>query len=54
MGIRFVEHFPTHAEQFNQNVNGLSWGAANLASSARVELFTHYVFGGSDFCGAIA
>jgi len=26
-----VEHFPTHAEQFNQNINGLSWGAANLA-----------------------
>ena len=24
-----VEHFPTHAEQFNQNVNGLSWGSAN-------------------------
>lgn len=26
-----TEHFPTHAEQFNQNINGLSWGSANLA-----------------------
>lgn len=31
MGNPLVEHFPTHAEQFNQNINGLSWGAANLA-----------------------
>jgi phenylalanine ammonia-lyase len=31
LGNPIVEHFPTHAEQFNQNVNGLSWGAANLA-----------------------
>ena len=36
-----VEHFPTHAEQFNQNVNGLSWGAANLAWKS-VELFQQY------------
>jgi phenylalanine ammonia-lyase len=40
-GNPLVEHFPTHAEQFNQNVNGLSWGAANLACRS-VELFTHY------------
>ena len=26
-----THHFPTHAEQYNQNVNGLSWGSANLA-----------------------
>jgi len=31
LGNPIVEHFPTHAEQFNQNINGLSWGAANLA-----------------------
>lgn len=40
-GNPLVEHFPTHAEQFNQNVNGLSWGSANLAARS-VELFTHY------------
>ena len=37
-----VDHFPTHAEQFNQNVNGLSWGAANLAWKS-VGLFQHYL-----------
>lgn len=37
-----VEHFPTHAEQFNQNINGLSWGSANLAWKS-VELFQHYL-----------
>jgi phenylalanine ammonia-lyase len=40
-GNPLVEHYPTHAEQFNQNINGLSWGAANLAARC-VELFTHY------------
>lgn len=30
-GNPLVEHFPTHAEQYNQNINGLGWGAANLA-----------------------
>lgn len=40
-GNPLVEHYPTHAEQFNQNINGLSWGAANLAAQS-VELFTHY------------
>ena len=41
-GNPLVEHFPTHAEQFNQNVNGLSWGSANLAWQF-VELFKHYM-----------
>ena len=41
-GNPLVEHFPTHAEQFNQNINGLSWGAANLAWKS-VELFQHYL-----------
>ena len=40
-GNPLVEHFPTHAEQFNQNINGLSWGSAQLAARW-VELFTHY------------
>ncbi|MCA9110478.1 MAG: aromatic amino acid lyase [Planctomycetaceae bacterium] len=37
-----VEHFPTHAEQFNQNINGLSWGSANLAWES-VEIFRRYL-----------
>lgn len=37
-----VEHFPTYAEQFNQNVNGLSWGSANLAWES-VTLFREYL-----------
>ncbi len=40
-GNPHVEHFPTHAEQFNQNINGLGWGAAHLAWKS-VELFQHY------------
>ena len=42
LGNPLVEHFPTHAEQFNQNVNGLSWGSANLAWKS-VELFHRYL-----------
>ena len=42
LGNPIVEHYPTHAEQFNQNVNGLSWGSANLAWQS-VELYRHYV-----------
>ena len=41
-GSPIVEHFPTHAEQFNQNINGLSWGSANLAWKS-VQLFQHYI-----------
>ncbi len=41
-GNPVVEHFPTHAEQFNQNINGLSWGSANLAWQS-VELFQQYM-----------
>lgn len=37
-----VEHYPTYAEQFNQNVNGLSWGSANLAWDS-VNLFGDYL-----------
>ena len=41
-GNPIVDHFPTHAEQFNQNINGLSWSSANLAWKS-VELFQHYL-----------
>lgn len=37
-----VDHFPTHAEQFNQNINGLSWSSAQLAWKS-VQLFQHYL-----------
>ena len=47
-GNPIVEHFPTHAEQFNQNINGLSWGSANLAWKS-VELFQHYLSAGLIF-----
>lgn len=42
LGNPLVEHYPTHAEQFNQNINGLSWGAANLAWKS-VQYFQHYI-----------
>lgn len=42
LGNPLTEHFPTHAEQFNQNINGLSWGSANFAWRS-IGLFQHYV-----------
>ncbi|MEM9352735.1 MAG: aromatic amino acid ammonia-lyase [Planctomycetota bacterium] len=42
MSNPLVEHFPTHAEQFNQNINGLAWGSAHLAWKS-VDLFRHYM-----------
>ncbi len=41
-GNPLVQHYPTHAEQFNQNINGLSWGSANLAWQS-VSLFQQYM-----------
>ena len=41
-GNPLVDHFPTHAEQFNQNINGLSWGASQAAWKS-VELFQSYL-----------
>ena len=41
-GNSLNDHFPTHAEQFNQNINGLSFGSANLAWRS-VELFRQYL-----------
>lgn len=37
-----TSHFPTHAEQFNQNVNGLSFSSATLAWKS-VTLLRHYL-----------
>lgn len=31
LGNSLVDRFPTHAEQFNQNINSLGFGSANLA-----------------------
>ncbi|MEM7785790.1 MAG: aromatic amino acid ammonia-lyase, partial [Planctomycetota bacterium] len=42
MGNPIVEHFPTHAEQFNQNINSMSWGAANLAWNS-IKMFRQYL-----------
>lgn len=42
LGNPFVSHFPTHAEQFNQNINSLGMGAANLTNQA-IELFESYL-----------
>ena len=41
-GQPLTHHFPTHAEQFNQNINGLSWGSANLAWNS-VKMFSQYL-----------
>ena len=30
-GNSLVDRFPTHAEQFNQNINSQGFGSANLA-----------------------
>lgn len=44
-----VDHYPTHAEQYNQNINGLSWGAANLAWRS-VQLYQQYCAVALIFC----
>lgn len=41
LGAGLVEHFPTHAEQNNQNINGLSWGSAIRASES-ISLYSKY------------
>lgn len=41
-GQPLTHHFPTHAEQYNQNINGLSWGSANLAWDS-VKMFSQYL-----------
>lgn len=42
LGNPLVPHFPTHAEQYNQNVNSQSFGAANLARQS-VDTFRQLV-----------
>ena len=41
-GAPLVPHFPTHAEQFNQNINSQGFGSANLARRS-LELYRHYL-----------
>ena len=41
-GNSLVDRFPTHAEQFNQNINSQSYGSANLTRQA-VELMHQYL-----------
>ncbi len=41
-GHSLVDRFPTHAEQFNQNVNSLALGSANLARRS-LDIFEQYV-----------
>lgn len=41
-GNSLVDRFPTHAEQFNQNINSLGFGSANLARQA-TDVFRQYV-----------
>jgi phenylalanine ammonia-lyase len=42
LGNSLVDRFPTHAEQFNQNINSQGLGSANLARQS-VDTFRHYV-----------
>lgn len=41
-GNSLADRFPTHAEQFNQNINSQGFGSANLARQA-VEIFQQYL-----------
>lgn len=41
-GNPLVVHYPTHAEQYNQNINGLSWESANLARRS-IETLQRYL-----------
>ena len=41
-GNSLVDRFPTHAEQFNQNINSQGFGSANLARQA-IEIFQQYM-----------
>lgn len=42
LGTPLADRFPTHAEQFNQNINSQGFGSANLARQS-VELFEQYL-----------
>jgi phenylalanine ammonia-lyase len=41
-GHSLVDRFPTHAEQFNQNINSQGYGSANLAREA-IDMFQQYL-----------
>ncbi len=41
-GNSLVDRFPTHAEQFNQNINSQGFGSANLARQA-IDTYQHYL-----------
>jgi phenylalanine ammonia-lyase len=41
-GQSIADRFPTHAEQFNQNVNSQAMNSANLARES-LDVFGHYV-----------
>jgi phenylalanine ammonia-lyase len=41
-GNSLVDRFPTHAEQFNQNINSQGFGSANLARQA-LDTLQHYM-----------
>lgn len=41
-GNSLVDRFPTHAEQFNQNINSQGFGSANLTRRS-VEIFQKYI-----------
>jgi phenylalanine ammonia-lyase len=42
LGNSLVDRFPTHAEQFNQNINSQGFGSANLARQS-IEIFQQYL-----------
>ncbi|NEP88728.1 MAG: aromatic amino acid lyase [Okeania sp. SIO2C2] len=41
-GNSLADHFPTHAEQFNQNINSQGFGSANLTRKS-IDLFQQYL-----------
>jgi phenylalanine ammonia-lyase len=41
-GNSLVDRFPTHAEQFNQNINSQGFGSANLSRQS-IEIFQQYL-----------
>jgi phenylalanine ammonia-lyase len=51
-GNSIVDRFPTHAEQFNQNVNSQAMNSANLAREA-LDVFSHFL-AVALFCGVQA
>ena len=41
-GTALVPHYPTHAEQFNQNINSMGFGSANLTRES-IRIFQQYI-----------